>query len=213
MASGIVALASSVLLTACSTFGVRSVEQPPYRAVAQVGAVEIRSYGPRLAAATVVEGDQIAARSTGFRRLAGYIFGGNRSHASIAMTAPVAQADGTTDIAMTAPVDQTPDPAGRWHIRFFMPAQYTRDTLPEPLDQGVQIVTVPAQTIAVLRYAGLASAAAVRDANGRLLKSLAGSGWDAHGTPMAWFYDPPWTIPPLRRNEAAIAVSQHPGRS
>lgn len=210
MASGLVALASGVLLTACSTFGVRSVEEPPYRAVAQVGAVEIRSYGVRLAAETVVAGDQIAARGAGFRRLANYIFGGNRSRASIAMTAPVTQAGGNADIAMTAPVDQTSDPAGNWRIRFFMPTQYTRDTLPEPLDPGVQIVAVPAQTVAVLRYAGVPSASAVRDANGRLLKLLAGSGWDAQGTPMAWFYDPPWTIPPLRRNEAAVAVSQHP---
>ena len=188
-----------------------SVEQPPYRAVAHVGAVEIRGYEPRLAAETVVEGDQVSARSTGFRRLAAYIFGRNRSRASIAMTAPVTQAGAAEDIAMTAPVDQAPDPDGKWRIRFFMPAKYTRDTLPEPLDGGVRIVTVPAQTIAVLRYSGLPSAAAVRGANERLLKLLAGSDWHALGSPMAWFYDPPWTIPPLRRNEAAVAVSQHPG--
>lgn len=210
MASRLLGLASGVLLAGCSAFGVRSAEEPPYRAVTRVGAVEIRDYGPRLAAEAVVGGDQIAARSTGFRRLAGYIFGANRSRAEIAMTAPVTQSKGV-DIAMVAPVDQSPDPGGDWRIRFFMPARYTRETLPEPLDPGVRIVTVPGQVVAVLRYAGVPSAAAVRDANAKLLRALAGSGWDAGGTPMAWFYDPPWTLPPLRRNEAVVAVGQHGG--
>ena len=208
MAGGVLGLASGVFLAGCSTFGVRSAEEPPYRAVTRVGTVEIRSYGPRLAAEAVVGGDQIAARGTGFRRLAGYIFGANRSRATIAMTAPVTQGKGA-DIAMTAPVDQSPEPNGEWRIRFFMPASYTRETLPEPLDAGVRIVTVPGQTVAVLRYSGVPSAGAVRDANAKLLGALTGSGWDAAGTPTAWFYDPPWTLPPLRRNEAVVTVTQH----
>ena len=207
VAGRLLGLASGVYLAGCSTFGVRSVEEPEYRAVTRVGAVEIRDYGPRLAAETVVGGDQIAARGTGFRRLAGYIFGANMSRAEIASTAPVTQSKGV-DIAMTAPVDQSPDPGGDWRIRFFMPARYTRETLPEPRDPGVRIVTVPAQTVAVLRYAGVPTAGAVRDADATLLRALAGSDWDAVGTPMAWFYDPPWTLPTLRRNEAVVAVTQ-----
>ena len=210
MANGIVALASGVLLTACSTFGIRSVEEPSYRAVARVGAVEIRSYGPRLAAEATVGGDQIAARSTGFRQLAAYIFGGNRSRVSIAMTAPVTQESGRSNIAMTAPVDQAPDPGGGWRIRFFMPAQYSLENLPQPLNPAIRIVTVPGQTVAVLRYSGVASVRAVQDANAQLLKALAGTEWDVNGTPMAWFYDPPWTLPPLRRNEAVVAVIHQP---
>ena len=187
----VVALASSLFLACCSAFGVRTTEEPAYQTVAQVGKVEIRSYGLRLAAEAVVGGDQIAARSTGFRRLAGYIFGGNQTRASIAMTAPVIQ---------------MASPDAMWRIRFLMPAQYTRQTLPDPLDSGVRIVAVPSQTVAVLRYAGVASAGAVRDANARLLQALAGSGWEVDGVPTAWLYDPPWTLPPLRRNEAVVAV-------
>ncbi len=210
MANGIVALASGMLLAACSTFGIRSVEEPSYQTVARLGAVEIRSYGPRLAAEATVSGDQIAARSMGFRQLAGYIFGGNRSHDSITMTAPVTQESGGSAIAMTAPVDQSAVPGGGWRIRFFMPARYTIENLPQPLDPAVRIVTVPGQTVAVLRYAGVASVRAVQDANAQLLKALAGTGWNANGTPMAWLYDPPWTLPPLRRNEAVVVVTHHP---
>jgi hypothetical protein len=150
----------------------------------------------------------MAARSAGFRRVAAYIFGANQTRASIAMTAPVAQDKASASIAMTAPVDQTRDASGKWRIRFFMPASYTEATLPVPTDPGVQIVTVPPQTIAVLRYAGVPSESAVQTAAARLLGALGGSGWHAIGAPMAWFYDPPWTLPPLRRNEAAVAVAR-----
>lgn len=208
MASGFLGLVSGVLLAGCSAFGVRSAEEPAYRTVTRVGAVEIRDYGPRLAAEALVGGDEIAARAAGFRRLAGYIFGGNKSRADIAMTAPVTQGDAGGNIAMTAPVDQSKDPGGAWRIRFYMPARYTLASLPEPLDPGVRIVTVPAETVAVLRYSGVPSSGAVRDANAKLLGVLAGSGWTANSAPAGWFYDPPWTVPPLRRNEAAVPVSR-----
>ena len=200
---GVAAIASGLLLSACSVFGVRSVEEPPHQVVRQLGPVEIRSYGPRLAAQVVVGGSEIDARSAGFRQLAAYIFGANRSRSTIAMTAPVAQ---SASIAMTAPVDQAPAADGKWVVRFYMPASYTRDTLPVPNDPAVQIVEAPAQTVAVLRYSGVPTMSAGRDAAARLLAALEGSPYHATGPVMGWFYDPPWTLPPLRRNEAAVAV-------
>ena len=71
--------------------------------------LEIRNYGPRIAAETTVFGDEDKALSDGFRRLAGYIFGGNHGSAKIAMTAPVARQSGQK-IAMTAPVSKTAAP-------------------------------------------------------------------------------------------------------
>ena len=212
MRNGVAALASGLLLSACSVVGVRTVEEPPFKVLGDVGGhvggdvgtVQIRSYGPRLAAEAVVDGGEIDARSKGFQLLAGYIFGGNSARTSIAMTAPVAQSSQT--IAMTAPVDQARDANGQWRIRFYMPAKYTRDTLPTPTNPAVQIVEAPAQTVAVLRYSGIPTKEAVRDADARLLTALSGSAWRPVGAPFAWFYDPPWTIPPLRRNEAVVAV-------
>ena len=205
----IMALVSSLLLSACSVVGIRTTEEPHYDTVAKVGEVEIRQYGPRLAAQTVVAGDAVAARSTGFQILASYIFGANQGKTGIAMTAPVGQSAAKPEkIAMTAPVDQAQEPGGEWRIRFFMPPKYTRETLPVPTSPKVEIVTAPPQTVAVLRYSGTASAKTVDTENARLLRALAGSTWHPTGTPMAWFYDPPWTLPPLRRNEAAVAVGQ-----
>ena len=65
------------------------------------------------------------------------------------MTAPVARQSGQK-IAMTAPVSKTSGADGRSVVRFFMPAGWTMDTLPEPTDHEVGLVTVPGETVAVL---------------------------------------------------------------
>ncbi len=188
--------------------GIRSgTEEPHYTVVETLGALQIREYGPRIAAETTVTGNELSSRSDGFRRLAGYIFGGNSSRASIAMTAPVAQSTSKT-IAMTAPVVQDQTAPGEWRIRFFMPANYTLDTLPRPNDPAVHIVSVPPQTYGVYRYTGSIDAAATETARRELLRLLQGSGWSPTGEPVSWFYDPPWTLPFLRRNEAAVTVER-----
>jgi len=198
------------LATSASTvFGVRSgTEHPEYTVLDRVGAVEIRRYGPRVAAETDVDADESEARNVGFRRLAGYIFGGNRTRASIAMTAPVAQRrDGGQRIAMTAPVAQTTD-GGRSTIRFYMPSTFDLHSLPEPDNPRVRLVPVPAEVVAVLRYTGDRSPAAVEEKRASLLRTLAGSSYQPSGEPFSWFYDPPFTVPFLRRNEVAVAVSE-----
>ncbi len=200
------ALISALLTTSCSVVGIRSgTEEARYTVMQTLGALQIREYAPRLAAQTTVSADEYGARGIGFRRLAGFIFGGNHSGASIAMTAPVAQSAGS-DIAMTAPVGQDQLAPGQWRIRFFMPAKYTAATLPQPNDPSVQIVTVPAQTVGVYRYTGSIGAEATAAGRRELLRLLQGSGWVADGQPVSWFYDPPWTIPFLRRNEAVVPV-------
>lgn len=207
----LLAALSGLFLGACSVIGVRDgTEEPRFEVIDRAGAVEIRRYGPRLAAETTVAAEsETAARSEGFRRLAGYIFGGNEGARKIAMTAPVAQAPSARSperIAMTAPVGAARGPEG-WTIRFFMPAAYTRETLPVPKDERVAIVEAPAETVAVLRYAGVPSATAAAEHRAALLAALAATRWQATGEPFDWFYDPPWTLPPLRRNEAVVPVA------
>ena len=197
------ALLSSLVLGACSVVGVRSgTEEPAFTVVGRAGAVEIRQYAARAAAETTVAGPELAARSEGFQRLAGYIFGRNVGTAKIEMTAPVAQSVPTaTTIAMTAPVAQD-----RSVIRFFLPASISASTAPRPLDDRVRIVTVPAETVAVLRYDGSTRPEAVAEQQARLMAVLAGSPYQVDGTPFSWFYDPPWTLPPFRRNEAVVRL-------
>ncbi|OBF16757.1 heme-binding protein [Mycobacterium sp. ACS4331] len=186
--------------------GIRvGTEEPLYVAEPLGSGVEIRRYGPRIAAETTVLEDEDQARNTGFRRLAGYIFGGNSRQTSIAMTAPVAQS--SEKIAMTAPVAQARDPQGGSVIRFFMPAKWSLQTLPTPNDDQVRLVEVPAETYAVLRYTGDRSPAAVTERTDELLNILRNKGIKTTGEAVSWFYDPPWTIPWRRRNEVAVPVA------
>ncbi len=200
-------MASSFLISACSAFGVRSgTEQPPYTVVDDLGGgVEVRRYEPRLAAEVVVAGREDETRSAGFRKLAAFIFGDNRKNQSIAMTAPVSQAN-AEKIAMTAPVAQNEVAPGQWRVRFFMPAQYTAETLPEPTDPDIAIVEMPSQTVAVIRFSGSRTPEAVHEETAHLLAAVDGGRWQAVGDPEALFYDPPWTLWFLRRNEVAVRV-------
>jgi hypothetical protein len=189
-------------------FGIRAgVEQPSYETLLRDGPLELRQYAARVVAETVVTSDAEAARNTGFRRVAGYIFGDNQGGQQVAMTAPVAQARGEP-IAMTAPVVQAPGAAsGAWRIQFVMPAKYQDpEDLPRPNDPSVRIVREPAQRYAVVRFSGSRSAAATEAKTKQLLGLVAAHGWRPAGAPVAWFYDPPWTLPPARRNEVAVPV-------
>ena len=196
-------------LAGCSVFGIRSgTEEPSYRVIANVGQVQIRQYAPRLAASVTIAGGEIASRSTGFRRLARFIFGANTQNSAISMTAPVAQsAAPSAKIAMTAPVAQTQSAAGELTITFTMPAKYTLATLPKPTDSSIIIHELASETDAVYRFSGIPSPEPVARAHQILLTQLANSAWQPTGQPVDWFYDPPWTLPWARRNEVAIPVT------
>ncbi len=197
----------AIALAGCSVVGIRTgTPEPAYKVLAKAGPVEIRQYQPRLAASVTVPGDEISARGAGFRRLAGFIFGGNTAQKSIEMTAPVEQS--AQKIAMTAPVAQTQDASGAWTITFYMPANYTLATLPKPNDPGIRIETVPSETYAVYRFSGIPGAGAVNQAEKILFANLKTSPWRQIGPLVAWFYDPPWALPFVRRNEVAVPVAR-----
>lgn len=102
--------------------------EPAYTVLRSDGAIELRAYGPVIAAEVVLHGDRSAALSEGFRLIAAYIFGDNSPKMKIAMTAQVEQ-QGAQKIAMTAPVVQQAD-ADTWTVRFIMPRGWTMETLP-----------------------------------------------------------------------------------
>jgi SOUL heme-binding protein len=205
-----VKIAGQVAESALLIVGIRiGTEEPKHTSERLTDRVELRHYGPRIAAETTVAADEDAARNQGFRRLAGYIFGKNRGDDSIAMTAPVVQSKAGQQIAMTAPVAQSAqatEVGEGWVIRFFMPSKWTMESLPKPLDDRVRLVEVPAETVAVLRFSGDRSPRAVAYHTAQLVDVLRAKDIDMTGDASAWFYDPPWTLPFRRRNEIAIPV-------
>lgn len=186
-----------------------ATEEPAFKVIEKVANVDVRQYGPRLAAEVVVTGTEEDARSAGFRLLADYIFGNNSSSRSIPMTAPVGQSrESSEKIPMTAPVSQAPAGGGQWQVRFFMPSSYTLATLPRPRNPQVKIVELPGELVAVLQFSNSRSAEAVALRTRELENVLASSRWKATGKPFSWFYDPPWTLPFFRRNEVGVAVER-----
>lgn len=183
-----------------------ATEEPVFKLVHKSGAFEVRDYPALIAAEVSVGGDRSEAVNSGFRLLAGYIFGGNTRSQSIAMTARVIQGPQAGEtIAMTAPVTQTGN-ADAWVIRFIMPGSYTLDTLPTPNDPKVQLRTLQPSRVAVVRFSGLADEADIAQKTAELNDFIAANHLRAAGPPSLARYNPPWTLWFLRRNEVMIPL-------
>ena len=172
------------LLVAAKAF---SIEEPAYtiEKVWEDEQIEIRTYTPRIMAVTTMSGNE----DDGFRVLAGYIFGGNAQDQKIAMTAPVQRSM-----------------AGEQEMAFMMPAEYEMEDLPDPNDQRVAFREAPAYAAAVIRFSGWASAEKADSNWQQLRRFLIVEGIEITGEPTLNQYNPPWTLPVLRRNEIIVPV-------
>lgn len=199
---------SFMLLPSCSVVGIRTAEELKYEVLLKDSSFEIRQYASHIAARASLEGDYKSVQRPLFRLLAGYIFGKNTTDEKIAMTAPVI-VDGTS-IAMTAPVAIKKGEGDRWEMAFSMPAKYSMETLPRPLDERVLLTQVPERTVAVLRFPGSFGDLAKRKSKLEdLMKWLENrKDYQASGRPVFAGYDPPFTLPFLRRNEVMVEVKK-----
>ena len=179
-----------------------AIEEPTFKVVQKLEQFEIREYEPALVARVEVTGDFEGAGNQGFRTLADFIFGKNRSKTKIDMTAPVAMSE---KIAMTAPVAMSGE-KGQFQVEFTMPKSYTKATLPEPIDPRVQIIEVPAKLRAVHRYSGGWSEEKYLEHKGLLLSLIEKNGYEAMGAPVFSRFDPPFIPWFLRHNEVWIEV-------
>jgi hypothetical protein len=200
----------SWLALASTLFGaghVHAIEEPNFTVVRTHSGFEVRDYAPYVVAEVTVPGPEADAGNQGFRILAAYIFGKNAGQQSIAMTAPVTQAAEPVKIAMTAPVTQNAsgDGAG-FVIRFTMPAAYTLETLPKPLDENIRLVAQPAARYAVLRFTGFWTQANYDEHLLKLQTLMAKQGQTPLGDPVYARYDAPFVPWFWRRNEIWMPV-------
>jgi hypothetical protein len=184
---------------------VSKVEQPKYQVVEKHDNIEIRDYGPVIVAETEVAGERDKAISEGFRTIAAYIFGSNSSAQKVAMTAPVTQ-QGGEKIAMTAPVTQ--QGGGHvWRVRFVMPANYTMESLPKPNNPAVKLKEIAGRRLAVIQFSGLANENSLKRHTGELNSFISAKNFQVLSAPTFAFYNPPWTLPFLRRNEVMVEIA------
>jgi hypothetical protein len=181
-------LTLSVLITSWSA---TAIEEPAYAVVQSWGdeAIEIRDYESRILAFT----DMSEGSNLGFRVLAGYIFGGNERQQEIAMTAPVQS---------TMPTESDAEMA------FVVPSEFDLADLPNPDDARVDFREEPAYRAAVIRFSGWVNDKKAEKQWQMLRSFLAEQGIQPLGEPTLNQYNPPWTLPFMRRNEIIIAVAQ-----
>ncbi len=179
--------------------------EPAYELETRIGELELRRYAPHIEARTHMYHLPFEdALDEGFRRLASYIFGGNAKHERLQMSAPVTTRG--EEIGMTTPVITAGGIAGPHTMSFVMPAGRDLESLPSPVDDGIELCEVPERRIAVLGFRGAADASHVAEAEQRLLAAVAAAGLTPNGDPAFAGFDPPTTLPLLRRNEVWIEV-------
>ena len=203
---GIAAIVVVVAIAASSAGPIMSrVEQPEYQVESSEGSIEIRRYSPLIAAEAAVEGERKSAISEGFRIIAAYIFGANNAQTKIEMTAPVQQ-QRPQEIAMTAPVIQQAN-GDTWSVRFIMPKRCSMQSLPKPNDDRVRLIEVPAKRMVIITFSGTADEPLIREKAEKARDYMKLRKLVAIGEPVLAFYNPPWTLPFLRRNEIMFEIS------
>jgi len=203
------AIAAVLIQSGCSVFGIRSTEEASYVVLDDQDEFQLREYAGLVIVETTVKAEFGKAGKEAFGRLFGYISGENRATQKIAMTAPVMvdEEKGTSgeSIDMTAPVIAGEATDG-WRYAFVLPKSYTMDNAPMPTNPKVRLVEVQPKMVAVLHYSGLLNEDNFRENSARLLRWISENQLETLSLPRVAGYDPPWTIPFLRRNEVMIDV-------
>ena len=202
--SGLTLLTVSSVLVATSA---TAIEKAKYTILEKEDNFELRQYEAQIVAETYVAGNLEDAGSDGFRRLYAYISGDNTKKQSISMTTPVGQEAGSEKISMTAPVSQEKKD-DRWRITFLMPAEYTLEMLPEPVDERVRLAEEPGRLMAAVKYSGTWSEEGYEKNKALLEEYLRKRGLTQVGTAVWARYDPPFMPWFLRRNEVLIPVEK-----
>jgi hypothetical protein len=189
---------SKLIIITAITFNVQTYFQPAmakteeqrYKVVYSEKEFEIRFYPSATLATYYSEVNTYKELSgNGFRKLAGYIFGGNESEKKISMTSPVHMDINDTKSSMS----------------FVMPSEYNKQNLPKPDDSDVLIQESEDEYVAAIRFGGYASDDDIRVYTEKLKKLLTEKVISYYGNFRYLGYDPPYKFV-KRRNEIIVSV-------
>lgn len=188
------------LTTACSVFGASSYQEPDYDVLTKQRIFEVRSYKPMILAVTTNEQSTNGSRNINFRTLFDYISGEN-----IAMTTPVYEDTASTSIPMTTPVYQEQNKQSQM-MAFVLPSKYTLETAPKPTNDQVTLKQVPQRKMAAITFSGLMGDEKIAAKTAMLQSWLEDNNYTIMGDFMTASYNPPFTLPPFRRNEVLVEI-------
>jgi hypothetical protein len=169
--------------------GQNGIETYPYEVVKNYDDFEIREYEASLfSSVKLVSKSYKNGSNEGFRKLAGYIFGGNDKEEKIAMTSPVAM---SLDDTMT--------------MMFMVPRNLKKENLPTPNNSEIQFEEVPAKKVAAIRFSGWASDKKIEKYKKQLITALEKKGIEFTNRFYYLGYNPPYEAV-NRRNEVIVEL-------
>jgi len=170
-----------------------ALETPQYEVVTIHDGFEIRHYSEMIIATTSVNSDYRSSASSGFRRIANYIFGGNDKEMKIAMTAPV-----ITDCPSKG--------LETYNISFVMPREHSMKGLPKANTSKVSIKKEALGEVAVMAFGGRASESRSKAFQKKFVKLLQLNNIETQGGFMVAQFNAPYVPPIFRKNELMVRI-------
>jgi len=128
------------------------IEIYSYKVLKKYDQFEIRKYAEaNFSYVTMKTGSYRESSGSGFKSLAGYIFGGNEKKESIAMTSPVVM---NLDENVT--------------MQFMIPGKYNLDDLPKPNNPDVKFKTEKEKFVATISFGGWSNDKKIADYTAKL---------------------------------------------
>lgn len=184
-----------IIVIITQAFIIRSVsktEQHKYVVLKSYDGFEVRQYAPALFSSVKLNADSYdESANSGFRILAGYIFGGNESNEKIAMTSPVSMV-----------IDDTSK------MSFMVPTGYDMNNLPKPSNSNIYFEKQDQKIMAAVQFGGWANDEKIEEYKKKLAILLAENGIEHNGKFSYLGYDPPYTLVG-RRNEVVVELSNY----
>ena len=186
----IAAIVAILIIISQLYFAMANTETQPYQIIKTEKDFEIRLYPPAtMATISMAVKTYKELSSTGFRKLASFIFGGNNANKNIAMTTPVHMDINDSLSSMS----------------FVMPADYNKDNLPKPNDSSITIKTTTEEYVAAIRFGGYANNEDIKTYATKLENALKANGIEYYGNFRFLGYNAPYQFLG-RKNEIIVNV-------
>ena len=185
-----------ILFQSFMAISTNRTEKQAYKVIKKEDDFEIRYYPPATFATIQSSAKNYRELSgSGFRKIAGYIFGNNESSSKIAMTTPVHMDINNEGSSMS----------------FVMPSAYDINNLPRPNDANVKLHQTPGEYVAAIAFGGFANDASIKKYAAELEKALGNKGIKSIGHFRYLGYNPPYQLVG-RKNEIIVTVEWKDGQ-
>lgn len=170
-----------------------ATETAPFKVLQQEKDFELREYETlHLAKVSLPSTDKRSKNMDGsFMKLFRFIDGGNERGEKIAMTTPVIVQRGEKESSMS----------------FVMPKASVAKGLPVPKGE-VKLDQIQAVKVIAIRFSGVSKEAKEVEKLNALKAWAKTKSIDTEGEPFFAYYDPPWTLGFMRRNEVLLRVKE-----